>query len=133
MDFRKTVMLWMLGISLFVFSCQKKGEDANKAFYGEGSKTWRVAKEKNAEGDRQKLSESEKQDVLRFNSDGTFSVNTAQGNNEGTWNYDASAKLLTLQFAGASVTESHIVQDLSDSKIELKAGDGSEMTLEASN
>ncbi len=130
MNFIKTIMLWMLGTSLFVFGC-KSGGDNKEAFYGKGSRTWRVAKETNAEGKKQKLSESEKQDVLRFNADGSFSANTAQGNAEGTWEYDASTKQLTLQFAGASVTESHSVQNLTDSKIELKAGDGSEMTLEA--
>ncbi len=51
-------MLWMLCISLFVFSCQKTGN--KEAFYGKGSKTWRVAKETNAEGKKEKLSDSEK-------------------------------------------------------------------------
>jgi hypothetical protein len=130
MEVKKLIVLWMLSLSMFVFSCQNKG-DNKEAFYGKGSKTWRVAKETNAAGKKEKLSAEEKQDVLRFNSDGTFSANTAQGNAEGSWNYDPAAKLLTLQFAGASVTEAHSVVNLSDDKIKLKAGDGSEMTLEA--
>jgi hypothetical protein len=130
MEIRKLILAWMLGLSVLAFSCQKKGDD-KEAFYGKGSKTWRVARETNAEGKKEKLSEEEKQDVLRFNSDGSFSVNTAQGNNEGSWQYDPAARLLTLQFAGASVTESHSVVNLSDDRIKLKAGDGSEMTLES--
>jgi hypothetical protein len=129
MEVKKLVVLWMLSLSMFVFSCQKG--DNKEAFYGKGSKTWRVAKETNASGKKEKLSDAEKQDMLRFNSDGSFSANTSQGNAEGNWNYDAAAKQLTLQFAGASVTETHSVVNLSDDKIRLKAGDGSEMTLEA--
>lgn len=130
MEVKKIILVWMMSLSILAFSCQKKGED-KEAFYGKGSKTWHVAKETNAEGKKEKLTEEEKQDVLRFNSDGSFSANTAQGNAEGNWQYDPSAKLLTLQFAGASVTESHSVVNLSDDRIKLKAGDGSEMTLEA--
>lgn len=130
MEARKLMLLWMLSLSMFVFSCQKKG-DSKEAFYGKGSKTWRVAKMTNEDGKREKMSAEEKQDVLRFNSDGSFSANTAQGNAEGKWDYDPAAKLLTLQFAGASVTESHSVVNLSDDKIRLKAGDGAEMTLES--
>jgi hypothetical protein len=128
---KKSIIVWMLGICLLLVHCGKKGENARKDFYGDGTKTWRVVKAKNAEGKREKLSDAEKRDVLRFNSDGSFSANAAEGNAEGTWTYDPEAKLLTLQFAGATVTESHSVVDLSDDKIRLKAGDGSEMTLEA--
>lgn len=130
MKIKKTVLLWMLCLSVMVFGCQNKADD-KEAFYGKGSKTWRLTKETNSEGKKEKLSDAEKQDVLRFNSDGSFSANTAEGNAEGSWQYDPSAKLLTLQFAGASVTESHSVVNLSDDQIKLKAGDGSEMTLEA--
>lgn len=129
MEVKRLVLVWMLCLSMFMLSCKK--DSSREAFFGKGSKTWRVAKETNASGKKEKLSEAEKQDVLRFNQDGTFSANTAQGNAEGSWNYDASAKQLTLQFAGASVTETHTVENLSDDRIKLKAGDGSEMTLEA--
>lgn len=131
MSTRKLMLLWMLCISCMLLSCEKKGEDARRAFYGDGTKTWHLVKEKNAEGKKEKLSDAEKRDILRFNSDGSFSANAAEGNAEGTWTYDPAAKLLTLQFAGASVTESHSVVDLTDDKIKLKAGDGSEMTLES--
>jgi hypothetical protein len=128
---KKSIVLWMLGIFIMLSSCEKKGEDARKEFYGDGTKTWRVVKARNADGKKEELSDAEKRDVLRFNSDGSFSANAVEGNAEGTWTYDPAAKLLTLQFAGASVTESHSVVDISDDKIRLKAGDGSEMTLES--
>ena len=128
---KKIMWLWLLSVSFILLSCEKKGEDARKAFYGEGTKTWRVAKARNADGKKEKLSDAEKRDILRFNSDGSFSANAAEGNGEGTWMYDPDAKLLTLQFAGATVTESHSVVNVSDDQIKLKAGDGSEMTLEA--
>ena len=130
MEARKIIFVWMLSLCMIAFGCKNSG-DSKEAFYGKGSKTWHVAKETNSAGKKEKLSEQEKQDVLRFNSDGSFSANTAQGNAEGNWDYNPSAKQLTLQFAGASVTETHTVENLSDSKIKLKAGDGSEMTLEA--
>jgi hypothetical protein len=128
---KKSIVMWMLGICFILSSCEKKGESARKEFYGSGTKTWRVVKARNAEGKKEKLSDAEKRDVLRFNSDGSFSANAVEGNAEGTWTYDPDAKLLTLQFAGASITESHSVVDLSNDKIRLKSGDGSEMTLEA--
>lgn len=130
---KKIVLFLMLNIAFIAFSCEKKGEDARKTFYGDGTKTWRMTKQTNAAGKKEKLSDAEKKDVLRFNSDGTFSANTSEGNAEGSWTYDPSAKLLSLQFAGASVTESHSVVDLTDNQIKLKAGDGSEMTLESEN
>jgi hypothetical protein len=74
MEVKKLIVLWMLSLSMFVFSCQKG--DNKEAFYGKGSKTWRVAKETNAAGKKEKLSDEEKQDILRFNSDGSFSANT---------------------------------------------------------
>jgi hypothetical protein len=129
MEVRKLIVLWMLSLSIFFAGCQKGNN--KEAFYGKGSKTWHVAKETNASGKKEKLSDAEKQDILRFNSDGTFSANTSQGNAQGNWEYNESAKQLSLQFAGASVTETHTVENLSSDKIKLKAGDGSEMTLEA--
>ncbi len=130
--YTKKIMLFiMLNIAFLAFSCEKKGEDARRAFAGDGTKTWRMTKQTNAAGKNQKLSDAEKNDVLRFNADGTFSANTAEGNSDGSWTYDPSAKLLSLQFAGASVTQSHSVVDLTDNRIRLKAGDGSEMTLES--
>jgi hypothetical protein len=127
----KLILIWIVSVGLFLVSCEKKGESARKAFYGDGTKTWRIAKQRNAQGKKERLSDAEKRDVLRFNSDGSFSANAAEGNAEGTWTYDPDAKLLSLQFAGASVTESHSVVDISDKEIKLKSGDGSEMTLEA--
>ena len=124
----KLFLLWLVSFCLFAVSCGKSGE---KAFYGEGTKTWRVTEQRNAEGKREKLSDAEKTDVLRFNSDGSCSANAAEGNAEGTWTYNSDAKRLPLQFAGASMTETHTVVDLSDKEIKLKAQDGSEMTLEA--
>jgi hypothetical protein len=131
MHTKKIILFMILNIAFIAFSCEKKGEDARKIFYGDGTKTWKMTKQTNAAGKNQKLSDAEKSNLLRFNSDGTFSANTAEGNAEGSWTYDPSAKLLSLQFAGASVTESHSVVDLDDDKVELKAGDGSEMTLES--
>lgn len=125
---KKLILVWLVSFCFFAVSCGKQGE---KAFYGEGTKTWRVAKQRNAEGKREKLSDAEKTDVLRFNSDGSFSANASQGNAEGTWTYNSESKQLSLQFAGATMTETHTVLDLSDKEIRLKAQDGSEMTLEA--
>lgn len=129
MEVRKLIVVWVLSLSIFVLGCQKGNN--KEAFYGKGSRTWHVAKETNSAGKKEKLSDAEKQDILRFNSDGTFSANTSQGNAQGNWEYNEGAKQLSLQFAGASVTETHTVEDLSEDRIKLKAGDGSEMTLEA--
>lgn len=132
MNVRKIIMLLMLNLAFVLFSCDKKNdEDARKSFYGEGSKTWHATRETNAAGKKDKLTDAEKQDVMRFNSDGSFSMNTAEGNGEGTWTYDPSAKALSLQFAAANVTETFQVSDLSDDKIKLKAPDGSTLTLES--
>ena len=115
---------------LLVFACGTKEEDPTKMIAGGSFKTWKAVKETNSEGDKEKLSEQEKNDMMVFNADGSFSMHTAAGKEDGSWNYDASSKNLSLQFRDQNVTENFQVLDLKEDKIKLKAGDGSELTLE---
>jgi hypothetical protein len=68
---------------------------------------------------------------MRFNADGSYSVNSAEGNSEGQWVYEPDAKTLTLQPAGLPVTQSFLVDDLGRNRMTLRADDGSTLTLES--
>ena len=120
-------------IFLFTFSCTKKESDPNKIIAGETSKVWKAEKETNAEGDKEKLSKEEKNEVLQFYSNGTFSVNGTSAATQGTWSYEVGSKNLSLKFKDADVSENFEVVTLEKDKIKLKAADGSLMTLAADN
>src|SRR4051812_45470373 len=130
MKTQKTVSLFLLALVLWMSGCGKKSNESYQTMIaGTTSKTWKATKETNASGDKDKLSDEEKKEVMQFYADGKFTVNSSTQNANGTWTSDQAAKTLTLQFAGANVTETFQVEDISDDKMKLKGREGS-LTME---
>lgn len=118
---------------MFLAAACNKGEDKTPQMMlaGEDSKAWRTTEEISGTGTRQRLQKEDQNEILRFYSNGTFTVNTKQEHGNGTWFYDEGTKTLTLQFQGAEQTETFEVVDLSEQELHLRAADKSERILEA--
>jgi hypothetical protein len=113
------------------FACNSnKNDNPNLLIAGTTSKTWKTVKETMPSGDKDKITDEEKKEKIQFFANGTFVMSSPTENANGTWTYDPNAKNLSMQFAGADVTENFSVLNLEDDEMKLKAGDGSEMKLE---
>lgn len=120
-----------LALVTFFFQCKNAKEDAMTMIAGEGSKKWKATKEMNAAGEKEKLSREEKNEIMQFYTNGTFTINAATESSQGTWTYDDNAKNLSLKFGSANFTENFTVLDLQKDEMKLKAGDGSTMIMES--
>ncbi|MBC5774190.1 lipocalin family protein [Pontibacter sp. KCTC 32443] len=129
LSFMKTALTLLLAVVLVSCGGDKAGTESMLS--GTSSKTWKAKKETNAEGDKEKLTDAEKEQNLQFYADGRFAMGGASTLQTGTWNYDQAAKKLTLQFEDQNVSENFDVLKLSDDELRLRAGDGSEMVMEA--
>jgi hypothetical protein len=98
---------------------------------GGSSKTWKAQKETTASGDKDKLTNEEKQETMQFYSDGRFAMSGGGSLETGTWSYDQAAKRLSLTFEGQDMTENFTVEKLTDKEMTLIAGDGSKMVMKA--
>ena len=113
-------------------SCKKDmKEEANaeNLFSGAAGKSWKASKLTDASGDKEKMTDTEEEETIRFNSDGTFAILTDQGTQNGKWAYNPQNQNLKMTFDGADVSENFTVAKLNDSSIEIKAPDGSGMKL----
>jgi antitoxin component YwqK of YwqJK toxin-antitoxin module len=121
------VMLMALALT---FGCSKKADNPNEMIAGTSNKTWHPEKETNATGDKEKLSDEEKNESWVFYTNGTMAMNLTSQSVKGNWIYDASGKTLTITPENMG-SQQFAVEDLSNDKMKLKAADGSEMKLEA--
>jgi len=128
LSFMKTALAMLLAVVLVSCGGDKAGNESMLS--GTSSKTWKAKKELNAEGDKEKLTDAEKDQNLQFYADGRFAMGGASTLQTGTWTYDQAAKKLTLQFEDQNVSENFDVLKLSDDELRLKAADGSEMVME---
>ena len=118
-------------IFALVSSCgSKKENNPREILAGATSKTWHIAKQTDSNGDKEKLTDKEKDEKLNLYADGKFSIVDEKGTNTGTWIVEGTQKL-TLQFTDQPVTENFSITELNNDKVILKAGDGSEMVLKA--
>lgn len=95
---------------------------------GTMSKTWHIAKQIDASGDKEKVTSEEKDETLSLFKNGTFSITDAEQTSTGTWSTEGSHTLI-MHFEGKDVTESFAIMNLTKEKVILKAADGSEMVL----
>ena len=129
LGFMKSAVMMLLMV-VFV-SCGGDKAGTESMLSGTSSKTWKAKKEMDAAGDKEKLTDAEKEQNLQFYADGRFAMGGASTLQTGTWTYDQGAKKLTLQFEDQNVSENFDVLKLSDDELRLRAGDGSEMVMEA--
>ena len=117
-------------ISLITSCGSKKSDDPRDILSGSTSKTWHIAKQTDSNGEKDKLTDKEKDEKLNIYADGKFSIVDDKGTATGTWTVEGTQKL-TLQFADQPVTKNFSIKEMDKEKIVLKAGDGSEMILKA--
>ncbi len=104
---------------------------SNSLISGSNSKTWKADKELTATGEKDKLTDEEKQASMQFYADGRFALGGGGMLQTGTWSFDQTAQRLTLQFEDQEMTENFEVLKLTEDKMELKAADGSVMKMES--
>ncbi|EMR02365.1 hypothetical protein [Cesiribacter andamanensis] len=116
---------------LVLAACNNKSEEnPRQLIAGESSKVWKADKETNAQGDKERLSNTEEEQRMEFYANGTFQVREAGAFQGGRWNYNATQKELELTFDDRQdVKEVFHVQELSGNKMTLHAADGSTMKL----
>jgi hypothetical protein len=130
----KTSWSFLMALLLLVVmaSCggnEKAGNDT--MISGGSSKTWKASKETTASGDKDKLTQDEKQETMQFYSDGRFAMGGGGSLETGTWAYDQSGKRLSLTFQDQTAAEVFQVEKLTEKEMTLVAGDGSKMELKA--
>ncbi|AKD03059.1 hypothetical protein POKO110462_09700 [Pontibacter korlensis] len=125
--------LLALLLAIIITSCGGNKEEvgSESMMSGASSKTWVAAKETNASGDREKLSDAEKEQTMQFYADGRFALGAGSNLQTGTWSFDQAAKRLTLQFENEDMTENFEVLKLDDDELDLRASDGTVMEMEA--
>lgn len=118
-------------IMLVVASCQDKNKTPTASMIsGDTSKTWKATRETNAAGEKDKITGEEKNEVIQFFANGSFSMRSSAQNTSGKWTYDPMARSLVLQFVGSEMTENFQVVSLTDDEMKLQSPSGS-MNLEA--
>jgi hypothetical protein len=141
---RKNILMMLLIAGALTACNDKKDNDARsdsantteaasdktaneKLIAGDTEKTWKARRERNSEGDKDKLTKAEKEQRITFWRNGTVKMGDDTQTMTGQWSYSGST--LTLQFTGENVTENFTVVELEDDEIKLRAADGSEMTM----
>ena len=125
-----TLSTFLIVLLVWASGCDKKQNDNPQALLaGTTSKVWHATKETNSEGDRDKLTSEEKKEIMQFYANGNFSINSSAQSGNGTWTSDVAAKTLTLQYAGANVSETFQIVEIDEDDLKLKAADGAELTL----
>ncbi|PTX15283.1 hypothetical protein C8N40_108175 [Pontibacter mucosus] len=119
-------------LAILITSCGGNKEEVGSEtmIAGTSSKTWVADKERDATGDKEKLTDAEKDQTMQFYADGRFALGAGAALQTGTWTFDQSAKRLTLQFEGADMSENFEVIKLDDDELDLRASDGSVMEME---
>lgn len=127
----KKLLIPLMLITLIVAGCNKKSESTSitneEKIAGTTEKTWTATRETNADGDKDKLTREEKKEKITFRRNGNVTMGDETKTMDGEWTYAGST--LTLHFKGEAVTENFSVIELSEDKMQLKAGDGSLLTM----
>ena len=112
-------------------SCSDKGkvEGANM-LYGTSGKVWKTAKETTAAGDKVKQTDAQQQETLHMFSNNTYSMTGAAGAVQGKFNFDQTAKTLTLTPDAGGTSNTFTVETLTDDKLTLVGSSGAKLVLE---
>jgi hypothetical protein len=127
----KSILACIAIALILTWGCSKKADNPTEKIAGTANKTWHPVKETNASGDKEKLTETEKNETWTFYTNGTLSMNLTDQSIKGSWGYNVANKTLTITPDDGSGARQFAVENLSDDNMKLRAGDGSEMKLEA--
>lgn len=123
-------LLLLLPLMLATACNNKKDDNPRLMVAGENSKTWVAKRETNAQGDKEKLSNTEQEQKMVFYANGSFQMQNNAEFQAGRWNYNASQQELEIIFDDRQdVKEVFQVQELEDNKMVLNASDGSTLQL----
>ena len=117
-------------ISLILFisvGCGNKEVTNEEKIAGTAEKTWEATRERDAAGDKDKLTRAEKNERITFARNGNVQMGNGNESMSGQWSLEGTN--LKLHFAGENVTENFVVLELKDDVMKLRAGDGSELTM----
>ena len=123
-------ILSLLFLIAAIVGCGGKSDSSmsnDEKIAGESQKTWEAKKETTAQGNNDKLTSDEKDEKITFWRNGSLKMEDSNESISGKWSY--AGNTLTLQFTGKDVTENFNVIELTEKRMELKAGDGSTMIL----
>lgn len=124
--------LLALVLAITISSCGGNEEEvgSESMIAGQNSKTWVADKEVDAAGDKDKLTDAEKEQNMQFYADGRFALGGGGMLQTGTWSFDQPAKRLTLQFENEDMTQNFEVLKLDEDEMDLRAEDGTVMEME---
>jgi len=98
--------------------------------YGTSGKVWKTAKETNATGDKVKQTDAQQQETLHMFSNNTYSMTGTSGAIQGKFNFDQTAKTLTLTPDAGGTSNTFNVETLTDDKLTLVSPTGAKLVLE---
>ena len=127
---KKLILPFFLFLFIIVSGCAKKTETSSSSedkIAGQAEKTWIAIRETNAQGENDKLTRDEKKEKITFWRNGNVKMGDNDQAMSGQWSYEGSN--LTLHFAGQDVTENFTIVELTNDRMRLKAGDGSELVM----
>ncbi len=124
---RNQKYVWI--ILLLVFACNNKSDSLTneEKIAGKEEKTWEATRETNAEGDKDKLTRTEKKQTITFWRNGNVKMGDGDEMMSGQWTLQGTN--LALQFTGSDVSENFTLLKLDKDEMKLKAADGSELIM----
>ena len=125
------VLLFSLMFVFAVSACSKKDKGPTAMIAGSDSKSWKIDRERDAAGEKDKVTDAEEKERVTFYTNGTFNMSSPTQTMSGNWTYDASSQSLSLQQSGAESAMSFRVTKLEDNNMTWQAADGSTMELDA--
>src|SRR5688572_19802250 len=102
---------------LFVFAfsaCNKKEKGPTAMIAGTDSKVWKIDRQRDAAGEKDKVTDAEEKERVTFYTNGTFNMSSPTQTMSGNWTYDASSQSLSLQQSGAESAMSFRVTKLEE-------------------
>lgn len=119
-------------VLLFSAACgSKEGKvEGVNMLYGKDSKTWKTDKETTAAGDKMKQTDAMEDQRVTFFANGQYNMSSGAQTMNGKYTFDQGAQTITMMPDGAGQSNTFTVVTLTDSKLTLKAPDGSQLHLE---
>jgi hypothetical protein len=133
MGMKVTYLYSALAMALIIFgvhACDysnKPDADSTTLIAGDSTKAWRLKKEVNDNGLREKTTDEEKEEMIVFETNNSFYTKSPVETRAGSWTYSNDS--LTLQFYNSGEMRVYVVEDLNEKKMRWRASDETEYVL----